>query len=117
MGMKVTRVVVAVVLAGALALAASRASARTTSDVSSIPCTAAALGAAYHSLDSVQNFGCVGGWAFLWATVGSGEGEVGVTEVEHYDAATSAWANASRLTYCTDHRLPNYVSYWGCNSN
>ncbi len=32
-------------------------------------------------VDSVQSFGCVGTFAYLWATVGHGEGEIGVTEV------------------------------------
>jgi hypothetical protein len=49
--------------------------------------------------------------------VGKGEGEIGVTEVAHYDLATSHWKNASRLHYCVDHRLPSYVEFWGCNSN
>jgi len=44
--------------------------------------------------------------------VGKGEGEIGVTEVAHYDLSTSSWKNASRLDYCVDHRLPMYVQFW-----
>jgi hypothetical protein len=85
-----------------------------------VPCNATALAAPYSGpfkVDSVDSFGCVGTWAYLWATVGKGVAEVGVTEVLHYDVTTSEWKNASRLRYCTHHRLPAYVQYWGCNSN
>jgi hypothetical protein len=68
-------------------------------------------------VDSVDSFGCVGQWAYLWATVGKGVGEIGVTEVLHFDPTTSQWQNASRLTYCFHHLLPGYVELWGCNSN
>ncbi len=68
-------------------------------------------------VDSVQSFGCVGQYAYLWATVGHGEGEIGVTEVAYYDLDTSTWKNALRVHYCVDHRLPSYIQFWGCNSN
>jgi hypothetical protein len=86
----------------------------------STPCTASALSAPYHGalkVVSVASFGCEGRFAYLWATVGKGAEEIGVTEVLRYDEHTGAWQNASRLTYCTKHRLPAYVEYWGCNSN
>lgn len=86
----------------------------------STPCSASALSAPYHGplkVVSVASFGCEGRFAYLWATVGKGAEEIGVTEVLAYDEATGAWKNASRLTYCVHHRLPAYVQYWGCNSN
>ena len=104
----------------ALALGASRASAQGRTFPISTPCNAAALSQPYGGplkVDSVASFGCVGRWAYLWATVGTGVAEVGVTEVLRYDAGTSAWRNASRLTYCDHHLLPRYVELWGCNSN
>jgi hypothetical protein len=110
----------AVVVALALALVVSQSSCRAKSFPVLGPCTASAIAAPYHgplAVDSVQSFGCVGQWAYLWATVGSGQEEIGVTEVLHYDFATSRWANVSRLHYCVDHRIPTYVKFWGCNSN
>jgi hypothetical protein len=85
-----------------------------------VPCNASAVSAPYtgsFKVRSVQSFGCVGQWAYLWATVGKGVQEIGVTEVLHYETATSSWHNASRERYCVKHRLPTYVQFWGCNSN
>jgi hypothetical protein len=85
-----------------------------------VPCNASAISAPYtgpFTVRSVQSFGCVGQWAYLWATVGKGVQEIGVTEIVHYEPATLSWHNASRLHYCVKHRLPRYVQYWGCNSN
>jgi hypothetical protein len=85
-----------------------------------IPCNASAISAPYTgplTVQSVQSFGCVGQWAYLWATVGKGVHEIGVTEVAHYEPATMSWHNASRSHYCVKHRLPTYVQFWGCNSN
>lgn len=104
----------------ALALGVSRASAQSRTFPISTPCNAAALSKPYGGplkVDSVASFGCVGRWAYLWATVGTGVAEIGVTEVLRYNATTSAWQNASRLTYCGHHLLPRYVEFWGCNSN
>lgn len=105
---------------GALAFGVSRASAQSRTFPFSTPCNAAALSKPYSGplkVDSVASFGCVGRWAYLWATVGTGVAEIGVTEVLRYNAATFAWQNASRLTYCGHHVLPRYVEFWGCNSN
>lgn len=105
------------VVAAGLALGASRASCSTSAAPVAAPCSAAALAAAYSNVDSVQAYGCSGGFGYLWMTVGSGVGEVSVTEVVRYDAAAARWANADRATYCVAGRLPAYVERWGCHSN
>jgi hypothetical protein len=107
----------AVVIVAAAALFVSHPSSSSRTFPAVVACNASAIAAAYHQVDSVQSFGCAGQFAYLWATVGKGEGEIGVTEVAYYDLATSSWKNASRLHYCVDHRLPSYVQFWGCNSN
>ena len=67
---------------------------------------------------SVQNYGCEGRWAFLWATVGPNEVEaIGVTEVMHYDPRRGGWFSALRSTYCHPGRLPQIVYRQGCFSN
>jgi hypothetical protein len=84
------------------------------------PCSSSALSVPYSGplrVTSVDSFGCVGTWAYLWATVGTGVRAIGVTEVLHYDTTTASWRNASRLTYCNHKLLPTYVEFWGCNSN
>jgi len=111
------RVVGVLVIVTALALFVSQSSCTRSAFPPVVACNASAISAAYHEVDSVQSFGCADSFAYLWATVGKGEGEIGVTEVARYDLATSSWKNASRLHYCVDHRLPSYVQFWGCNSN
>jgi hypothetical protein len=111
------RVVAVVVIVAALAFFVSQPTCSRRAFPSAVACNASAISAAYQQVDSVQSFGCVGQFSYLWATVGKGEGEIGVTEVAHYDLATSSWKNLSRLHYCVDHRLPSYVQFWGCNSN
>lgn len=118
--MKWLRTAAGAIVVAALVLVASHSSYSAKSFPVIAPCSASALASPYHGplrVDSVQSFGCVGQWAYLWATVGTGQEEIGVTEVLHYDPATSRWANASRLRYCVHHRIPSYVQYWGCNSN
>jgi hypothetical protein len=115
--MKWTRIGAAAVIVVALALSATQSHSRAQTFPAAIPCNAGAISAAYTQVDSVQSFGCEGGYAYLWATVGHGEGEIGVTEVVSFDESTMSWKNASRLRYCFKHRLPTYVEYWGCNSN
>ncbi|MGC2485533.1 MAG: hypothetical protein WA359_04730 [Acidimicrobiales bacterium] len=107
----------AVVLVAGLAYGVSQVTCTERAAAPVVACNASAISSAYREVDSVQSFGCVGQYAYLWATVGHGEGEIGVTEVAYYDLATSAWENASRSHYCVQHRLPSYVQYWGCNSN
>lgn len=111
------RVVAAFVLAVGLAVAAVRATCTTSAPALAVACTASALSAPYIHVDSVQSFGCEGGFGYLWMTVGRGIGEVGVTEVVRYDVEGARWVNASRLFYCVDHRVPDYVYHWGCTSN
>ena len=118
--MKWFRLAAALFVVAALGLGVSRASAQSRTFPISTPCNAAELSTPYNGplkVDSVASFGCVGPWAYLWATVGNGVHEIGVTEVLHYDSTASRWQNASRLTYCNHHRLPRYVERWGCNSN
>jgi hypothetical protein len=118
--MKWSRVVGSALVVVALGFGVSRASAQSGPFPVSTPCNAAALSAPYTGplkVDSVASFGCVGPWAYLWATVGTGVQEIGVTEVLRFDPTTGAWQNASRLTYCNHHLLPRYVEHWGCNSN
>jgi hypothetical protein len=118
--MRWIRVVSSALVVVALAFGVTRASAQSRTFPISTPCNATALSKPYSGplkVDSVASFGCVGPWAYLWATVGKGVEEIGVTEVLQYDPATSTWHNASRLTYCEHHLLPRYVEFWGCNSN
>jgi hypothetical protein len=114
---KWARVAGGVVLLAILAFGVSQTNCVARAAAPIIPCTATAISSAYRDVDSVQSFGCEGQFAYLWATVGHGEGEIGVTEVAHYDLDTSSWRNASRLRYCVHQRLPSYVQFWGCNSN
>lgn len=106
-----------VVVVAALAYGVSQVNCTARAAAPVIPCNASAISSAYREVDSVQSFGCEGQYAYLWATVGHGEGEIGVTEVARYNLDTSSWRNASRLRYCFHHRLPTYVEFWGCNSN
>jgi hypothetical protein len=121
--MKCSRALAALGILAALAVGTANVSCSTRTFPTAIPCNASALAAAYGGMssqdqvDAVNSFGCVGNWAYLWATIGKGVAEIGVTDVLHYDDATSRWQNASRLRYCMHHRLPAYVEYWGCNSN
>jgi hypothetical protein len=112
-----TRLIVAVALAAGLAVAATTSTSRSSAFPALVPCDATALSAPYRDVDFVSSFGCVGRWAYLWVTVGKGVAEVSVTEVERYDAVRASWANASRLRYCADRRVPAYVRQWGCHSN
>jgi hypothetical protein len=118
--MKWFRVVAVVVVLVALSLGVTRATHSVSAAPLVAPCTASALAAPYHGIDkvkSVDSFGCVGHWAYLWATIGSGVEEIGVTDVLHFNSATASWENASRLKNCNPQRLPQYVEFWGCNSN
>ncbi|HVA70410.1 MAG TPA: hypothetical protein VNF08_03705 [Acidimicrobiales bacterium] len=118
--MKWSRVVGSALVVVALGVGVSRASAQSRAFPVSAPCNAAALSAPYTGplkVDSVASFGCVGPWAYLWATIGKGVEEISVTEVLRYEPTTAAWQNASRLTYCNHHLLPRYIEHWGCNSN
>ena len=86
-----------------------------------MPCTTATLGQAFEGqfhLASIQNYGCEGPWAFVWATVGTGEEAIGVTEVLALRLRRSArWALVSRATDCKATILPSVVYRQGCFSN
>ena len=119
-GVRWLRLLGAVILLVALGVGVAKASCREGAFPLSTPCTASALSAPYHGplkVVSVASFGCEGRFAYLWATVGKGAEEIGVTEVLAFDETTRQWENASRATYCTHHHLPAYVEFWGCNSN
>jgi hypothetical protein len=118
--MKWFSVAASVVIIAAMAVGVSKTSESAARAPVNAPCSASALADAYHGTDkvrSVNSFGCEGRWAYLWATIGTGVQEIGVTDVLRFDEATNAWKNASRLTYCMHDLLPRYVEYWGCNSN
>ena len=75
-------------------------------------CSASALSRPFigpEHVTSVQNYGCEGAWAFLWATIGSGQEAIGVTEVLHFDQADTTWRNASRLKVCKPDVMPTYI--------
>lgn len=85
-----------------------------------VPCTTAALGEGFQGqlhLASIQDYGCEAQWAYVWATVGTGEQAIGVTEVLHYDATSSRWAIVSRATDCKATILPSVIFHQGCFSN
>ncbi|HVA53274.1 MAG TPA: hypothetical protein VNF05_07145 [Acidimicrobiales bacterium] len=118
--MKWSRPVSVVVLLAALGAGVSKTTSVSAVFPVSAPCNASAMAAPFRGplkVQSVASFGCVESWGYLWATVGTGAHEVGVTEVVRYYGATRRWRSASRLKYCNHHLLPAYVEFWGCNSN
>ncbi len=115
--MKWFRLLACAVVLAALIVFAAKPSSSASSFPPSPPCTAAALSAPYHGVDSVSSFGCVGDYGYLWATVGTGPAEVSVTELLYYDATTSEWENALRANDCEGSTLPPYIEQRACNSN
>ncbi len=115
MVMAIRRILSVVVLIGALALVATRATATTSGPPSAGPCTASALTSNLINVASVQKFGCESTWAYLWATVGVSGNEIGVTELMAY--ANGAWQPVSRATYCHPGSLPEAVYRGACFSN
>lgn len=114
------RLVLSVAVAVGLGAGVAGATSSQAPAPSAAPCTVSALGTAFTgamSLSSMQRFGCVGGWAFTWATVGTGVMAIGVTEVLQYDATTGAWAFANRAVVCHPGVLPDEVYQLGCFSN
>jgi hypothetical protein len=79
------RLVACVLLLAALVVLVTKPSSSASTFPEAAPCTVADLTAPYHDVDGVSNFGCVGNYAYLWATVGSGPGEIGVTELLAYN--------------------------------
>ncbi|MHB8379473.1 MAG: hypothetical protein ACYDB2_06085 [Acidimicrobiales bacterium] len=115
-----SRPLAAVLLLTAASVVVAKTSSSSMTFPVAAPCDASALAAPFTGplkVQSVDSFGCVGSWGYLWATVGTGIQEIGVTEIVHYDVATGAWRSASRLKYCRHNLLPTYVELWGCNSN
>ena len=115
--MKWFRLFACAVIVAALIVFVTKPSSSASTFPPSVPCTAAALSAPYHGVDSVSSFGCVGDWGYLWVTVGTGPAEASVTELLAYDAATNEWQNALRANYCEGTTLPAYIEQRACNSN
>jgi hypothetical protein len=118
--MKSFRLVVAVLVPAALVVLSFRTTSISASAVPQVPCTTTALGEAFGGqfhLSSIQNYGCEGDWAFVWATVGTGEHAIGVTEVLAYNSTTQRWAFVSRSVDCKATILPSIVYRQGCFSN
>lgn len=118
--MKLVRLVAAAAILIALVVLSFQATCTTASAVPPVPCTTTALGTAFDGqfhLASIQNYGCEAQWAYVWATVGTGEEAIGVTEVLAYDARSARWAIVSRATDCKATILPSVIYRQGCFSN
>lgn len=118
--MKFLRLAFAILVLAVLVIASTR----TTSSASSVPpqapCNTESLSRAFTGdlqFSSFQNYGCEGDWAFAWATVGSGEQAIGVTEVLQYSPTTQRWSLVSRQTDCKPTILPTDIYKLGCFSN
>jgi len=112
--------VVAALVLITLVVLSFRTTSSSASAVPPVPCTTSALGRAFDSqfhLASIQSFGCEGEWAYVWATVGTGEQAIGVTEVLAYDAPSGRWAIVSRAVDCKASILPGVIYHQGCFSN
>jgi hypothetical protein len=117
---KLSRFVIAGVVVVALAILSSRTTSSSSSPVPPVPCTTTALGHAFDGqfhLSSIQNYGCEGTWAYVWATVGTGEQAIGVTQVMSYSVTSARWSIVSRATDCKASLLPSVVYRQGCFSN
>jgi hypothetical protein len=100
------------------------ASVRVTSTLNSappaVPCTTSALAAPFSGtlhLSSIDVFGCEDVWAYTFATIGTGDQKVGVTEVLRYNTARQHWQFASRQEDCKQTILPLLIYRQGCFSN
>lgn len=63
-------------------------------------CTPKALSAPFDTAVSIQGFGCEQGWSYLWATIGTGNHAIGVTELLRLSSETDSWTFANREVYC-----------------
>jgi hypothetical protein len=118
--MKLTRLIAALVLLAALAVASFHATSSSRRAAAAVPCTSSALGGAFgghFKLASIQQYGCEGEWAYAWATVGTGEHAIGVTQVMHFEQAAQRWVIVSRQRDCKASILPSVVYRLGCFSN
>ena len=118
--MKLWRLVSATVVIVALVAFSVRTTSKSATAAPPIPCTTSALGQGFSvqfHLTSFQNFGCEGTWTYAWATIGTGEHAIGVTEVLFYSVAKGHWAIVSRETDCKASVLPSVIYRQGCFSN
>jgi hypothetical protein len=115
--MGVWRVAAAAVLVAALGWASVTPTARASAPALAIPCTSGALIAHLRNVHDVADYGCEGSWAYLWADVGPGAIDVGVTEIEHYGGAVRGWHVVARVAVCRPGVLPAVVDERGCFSN
>jgi hypothetical protein len=107
-------------LVGLLVSAAYGATETITSPFDPSTCSASALSAPFTGalrVSAVASYACQEGWAYLWATIGTGEHAVGVTEVVHFDPALNEWRVSSRLNVCKPGVLPEFIYLQGCFSN
>jgi hypothetical protein len=118
--MKTTRLIGATLLLVALVVASFHTTSSATSAPVAAPCTSDALAEAFTgqlSLTSMQRFGCEGQWAYAWATVGTGQQAIGVTQVLRFEPASARWVIVSRERDCKASILPSVVYRLGCFSN
>jgi hypothetical protein len=118
--MKLSRVFIALLVLAAMVVLSLRTTSSAALADPPVPCTTSALAQAFDGqfhLSSIQDYGCEGEWAYVWATVGTGEEAIGVTEVLAYDAASARWAFVSRATDCKATILPSVIYRQGCFSN
>jgi hypothetical protein len=118
--MKLPRLVIAIVLLVALVVASLHTTSSSQPAQAAAPCTSSALGGAFaghFNLTSMQKYGCEGEWAYAWATVGTGEQAIGVTQVMHFEQSSQKWVFVSRERDCKASILPSIVYRQGCFSN
>ena len=117
--MKIWRLTIAALAVIGLVALSFRTTSTSTSAAPPVPCTTSTLGRAFGALklESIQNFGCEGQWAFVWATVGTGVHAIGVTEVLSFNVARARWSIVSRATDCKASILPSVIYRQGCFSN
>lgn len=118
--MKILRALLVLALFAGTGVVATHTTATSSPLVIEAPCDASALSAAFSGplmISSVQNYGCENGWAFLWATIGTGAHAIGVTEIVRYDQPTDKWRVAKRETVCSPRILPHDIYELGCFSN
>ncbi len=114
------RMLVTVLVLTGAAVLSSHATVSASPAGSSGACTPDALSRAFTGpfrLQSIDSFGCSGAWAYVWATVGSGPQEIGVTEVLRHDVASESWRFVSRQQYCHPGLIPDFIYRKGCFSN
>ena len=85
-------------------------------------CTASAMSEGVNHVGSgrvvsVQKFGCVDNWAFLWADVATGPVTIGVTNVMQWRPDLAEWRSVDRMVVCRPDFLPEIVYRQGCFSN